>query len=73
MMTIAHEGTGATREAAVEQAHMQAPPSGRDFAVSKAVRWGIQFDGFIPEKLFYTVVEEEPEAFFRTLPTDHEA
>jgi len=70
-MAVRYEGTGQSVEAAVQQAHMKIPPSdGRDFTVSKVVDWGMQYGGFIPTRLFYAVVEEDPDAPFRTSPSD---
>ena len=66
-MATQYEGTGKSIEAALENAQMQIPPSeGRDFTVSKVVDWGMQFGGFVPAKLFYVIIEENPDAPFRT-------
>jgi hypothetical protein len=62
-----YEGTGATIEEALKEAHDQIPPrDGRDFTVSKVKDWGMQFGGFTMQTLFYVVVEEDENAQFRT-------
>jgi hypothetical protein len=32
------------------------------------VDWGMQYGGFVPVTLFYAIVEEDPNASFRTRP-----
>lgn len=56
-----YEGTGVTIEAALEAAHMQMPiPPGSDITVSRVVDWGMQYGGFIPQRTFWVIVEEDP-------------
>ena len=66
-MTTTYEAIGDTLEEALTKAHDQIPPSeGRDFAVSRVVTWGMQAGGFIFTRKFYVVVDEDPNAPFRT-------
>jgi hypothetical protein len=68
-MSSQYEGTGESLEEAVAKAHMQIPISaGRDFTVSRVVDWGMQYGGFVPVTVFYAMVEEDPNASFRTRP-----
>ena len=64
-----YEAIGGTLEEAVAKAHDQiGPRQGRDYAVSRVVTWGMQTGGFVPSRKFYAVVEEDPDADFRTDP-----
>ena len=63
------EGAGASVEEALSAAQSQIPPrQGRDFSTSRVVEWGMQFGGFIPEKLYYVRIVEDPNAPFKTKP-----
>lgn len=61
MMAQRFEGTGATIEDALDAAHMQIPiPSGSDITVSHVVDWGMQYGGFVVQRMFWVIVEEHP-------------
>lgn len=67
-MNARYEGVARTIDAALHKAQQQVPRrDGRDFTVSKVVEWGGQRGGFIDETLYYVVVEEDPDAPFRTI------
>ena len=61
------EGLGTTLEAALEAAHRQIPPrDGRDFTTSRVLEWGMQYGGFVGEKVIYVKVVEDANADFKT-------
>ncbi|KFG90319.1 hypothetical protein BV98_001521 [Sphingobium herbicidovorans NBRC 16415] len=61
MAPACFEGTGTTIEEALDAAHMQIPiPVGSDITVSRVVDWGMQYGGFIPQRTFWVIVEEDP-------------
>jgi len=66
-MPKTYEGRGRSVEEALSRAHAQIPPSAhRDFATSRVVEWGMQKGGIANATLHYVIVEEDPNAPFRT-------
>ncbi|RUW26832.1 hypothetical protein EN858_30245 [Mesorhizobium sp. M4B.F.Ca.ET.215.01.1.1] len=66
-MTERYEGRALSLEEAAVRAVDQIPwREGRDYAVGRVVEWGLQRGGFIDTKLYYVIVEEDPNADFRT-------
>ncbi len=62
-----YEAIGGTLEEAVTKAHDKIPlRPGRDFVVSRIVNWGMQTGGFVFDRKYYAVVEEDENAPFRT-------
>ena len=68
------QGVGRTVDEALTLAHRKIPPrSGRDWTTSKVVELGVQFGGFMHSTRFYVVVEEDPNAPFRSDEADDPA
>jgi hypothetical protein len=64
---IVYVGIGATIEEALACAHDQIPfGPGTDYTASRVIDWGMQFGGFIPERLFYVKVIQDEHAPFMT-------
>ncbi|MBD9624763.1 hypothetical protein IB279_17620 [Ensifer sp. ENS06] len=65
--TMVYVGVGATLEDAVKAAHDQIPfrPES-DYTVSRVIDWGMQFGGFIPDRLIYVKVVQDEHAPFMT-------
>ena len=66
-LTPVYHAIGNTLEEALEKAHRQIPPrSGRDYAISRVIDWGMQTGGFVPSRSFYVRVVEDEHSPFMT-------
>lgn len=64
---IVYVGIGATIEEALARAHDQIPfRPGSDYTASRVIDWGMQFGGFIPERLVYVKAIQDEHAPFMT-------